>query len=234
MTQIEYRDGDTTLRGELVGAPGPAPGVVVVHGGAGLDEHARRQSARIAALGYVVLAADLYGSDVDGPPDGRRERVMTTIGALRADPDRLVRRAMAAVDVLAGRAEVTRPAAAVGYCFGGMTVLELARSGADLPGVVSIHGSLTTGRPAREGAVRARVLASHGAADPHVPWSQVTAFVEEMDAARADWELDVHGGAQHGFTHDPDAPPTPGVAFHADADARTFATLSRFLGELRA
>lgn len=219
---------DVVLRGELLLPPDPTPpAVVVVHGGAGLDDHARRQAARIAALGHPVLAADMYGEGVAGD----RCRVMAAIGALRADPDLLVGRAQAALDLLT--AHVDSPSAVVGYCFGGLVALELARAGLPIAGAVSIHGSLATTRRARPGGVSARILVSHGAADPHIPWEQVTAFVDEMTAAGADVELQVHGGAQHGFTHAPDDPPQPGVAHHALADARTFARLTRFLHELR-
>ena len=111
--------------------------------------------------------------------------------------------------------------AAVGYCFGGMTVLQLARSGVDLAGVVSIHGSLKTARRAQAGQLKARVLVCHGALDPHVPMADVTAFVDEMNNAGADWQLIIYGGAMHGFTHEDAAGyKVPGVAYHAQADAR--------------
>jgi dienelactone hydrolase len=113
-----------------------------------------------------------------------------------------------------------------------MAALALARSGADLAGVVSIHGSLATSRPARPGAVTARILACHGAADPHVPAADVAAFAEEMNHAEADWQLVMYGRAQHGFTHRNAVPGAmPGVAYDRLADERSFATARTFLAE---
>jgi dienelactone hydrolase len=121
--------------------------------------------------------------------------------------------------------------AAVGYCFGGMTVLELARSGMELAGVVSVHGSLDASRPAEPESVKAKILVCHGALDPHVPMPQVSAFVEEMKRAGADWQLIVYGGAMHGFTHE-SGPYVPGVAYHAQAAACSGAAMQNFFREL--
>jgi dienelactone hydrolase len=224
---ICYRDDDTVLDGLLVRPDDPDPGrpaIVLVHGGAGLDDHARGQARRYAALGHPVLAADMYGRGVPGD----RERVMATIGWLRAGPGRVARRAQAAVDALTG----TDPVAVIGFCFGGMVALELARAGSPVAGVVSVHGGLSTDRPAAPGAVRARVLVCHGGADPHVPRADLDAFLDEMTAAGADWQLAVHGRAQHGFTHDTDTGRTPGVAYDPVADARSHAQIRAFLAEL--
>ena len=120
----------------------------------------------------------------------------------------------------------------VGFCFGGLAALTLARSGAGLAAAVSIHGSLATTRPAGPGAVKARVLACHGALDPHVPMADVTGFAEEMDHAGADWQLIIYGGAMHGFTHQHAVPgAVPGVAYHRLADERSFAATRAFLAE---
>jgi dienelactone hydrolase len=154
---VEYRDGDTDLTGFRVwpDEPGCQPGVIVVHGGAGLDEHARGRARRVAALGYVALACDMYGGGVAGD----RERVMSCIGQLLSDRERLCARLQAAIDVLAGDPRVDGRLAAIGYCFGGRVVLEAARGGARLAGVVSVHGSLATDAPARPGVITAKVLA---------------------------------------------------------------------------
>jgi len=227
---IAYRDGETELTGLLASNDSryeKRPGILVVHGGAGLDRHAKERARRIAELGFVVFACDMYGNGVAG----NRERVIARIMELRKDPARLCERARAGVEVLASHPRVDRRFAAVGYCFGGMTVLELARSGMDLAGVISLHGSLETSRPAQPRSVRAKILVCHGALDPHVPMAQVTAFVEEMNSAGADWQLILYGGAMHGFTHQA-APYGPGVAYHADSDARSAAAMQRFLVEL--
>jgi dienelactone hydrolase len=226
---ISYRDGDTVLRGVFVEPPGAAAtaGVLLVHGGAGLDDHAREQAERVAAFGYVVFACDMFGDGVRGD----RERTMATIGALVADPDRLCARAIAGLAVLTAHPRVDGRAAAVGYCFGGTTVLEMARAGAPVAGVASVHGGLRRRRPGPVAPIAARVLACHGGADPHVPPAEVAAFVDEMTAAAADWQLCAYRGAAHGFTHRQPGR-APGVAFDPVADARSASALRLFLAEL--
>jgi dienelactone hydrolase len=238
---LSYRDLDTSLTGLFCwneAQEGPRPGILLIHGGAGLDAHAREQACRYAALGYAVLACDMFGDGIAGD----RERVMTCLLALRDDPDRLVRRGRAGLAALAGCPEAAGPSAAVGFCFGGMAALALARAGTDLAGprlagpglvaVVSIHGSLATSAPARRGAVTAKVLACHGAADPHVPPTDVATFAAEMNRAEADWQLVMYGQAQHGFTHRHAVPgATPGVAYERRADERSFAAVRAFLAE---
>jgi len=228
--KVEYRDGDTELTGQLAwdnSRDDRQPGILVVHGGAGLDDHAKGRARRLAEIGFVVFACDMYGNGVAG----NRERVMARIIELRGDREKLCARARAGIEVLASQPRVDGRIAAVGYCFGGMTVLELARSGAELGGVVSVHGSLDTPRPASTGSVKAKILVCHGALDPHVPMAHVSAFAEEMNRAGADWQLNVYGGAMHGFTHET-GPQMPGVAYNAQADARSAATMGSFFGEL--
>jgi dienelactone hydrolase len=230
--QIAYRDGETPLTGFLAWDESLAdkrPGILVIHGGAGLDDHARGRARGLAGLGFVVFACDMYGDGVSGD----RQRVMARVMELRDDPALLCRRAQAGIDVLAAHPAVDGRLAAVGYCFGGFSVLELARGGSDVAGVVSIHGGLKTVRRAEPGKVKAKVLVCHGALDPHVPMADVTAFMDEMNQAGADWQLIVYGGAMHGFTHeDADGRKTPGVAYDARTDARSAAALQSFLAEL--
>jgi dienelactone hydrolase len=226
---VAYDDGDTELRGLLVSGDHGAsrPGILVVHGGTGLDDHAKGQARQLAQLGLVTFACDMYGKYVTGD----RDRVMATITELIGDRDKLCQRATAGINVLASDPRVNGGIAAVGYCFGGRTVLELARSGTDLAGVVSVHGSLETSNPARPGEVTAKILVCHGAIDPHVPTKQVTGFVDEMNAARADYQLIVYGRAMHGFTHDT-GPHTPGVAYHAVSDKRSSMAIKAFIAEI--
>jgi len=229
---VTYTDEETALTGFLAwddAAQHPLPGLLLVHGGAGLDDHAKGQAQRYAAHGYTVLACDMFGDGVAGD----RERVMACLMGLRDDPQRMSRRAGAGLAALAGCPEADGRFAAIGFCFGGLAVLTLSRSGADLAGVVSMHGSLATAKPAEPGAVRARVLACHGALDPHVPLADVTRFAEEMDHARADWQLIMYGGAMHGFTHEHAIPGAmPGVAYDALADQRSFLAARTFLAEV--
>ncbi len=229
---IRYRDQDQSLTGFLAwdDAKGnQRPGILVVHGGAGLDEHARQRAQSIAELGFVAFACDMYGDGITGD----RQRVMACAMELRGDPERLCRRARAGLDVLAANPHIDGRLAAVGYCFGGMTVLELARSGIALAGVVSIHGNLKTTLPIQGSQVKAKILVCHGALDPHVPMADVAAFVEEMNQAAVDWQLIVYGNAMHGFTHEnASAYKVPGVAYNAQADARCSAAMKSFFVEL--
>jgi dienelactone hydrolase len=227
---IGYRDGDTELSGLLAwddSRDHRRPGILVVHGGAGLDNHAKGRARRFAELGFVVFACDMYGNGIAG----NRERVMARIMELRSDHAALCQRARAGIDVLSAQPRVDGRIAGVGYCFGGMTVLELARSGMELAGVISVHGSLDTSQPAQPGMVKAKILVCHGALDPHVPVTHVSAFVEEMNRAGADWQLIVYGGAMHGFTHEA-GPAVPGVAYHAQTDARSAVAMQSFFIEL--
>jgi dienelactone hydrolase len=231
---LSYRDGNTALTGVLhwpADRPAPSPGILLVHGGAGLDEHARDQARRYARLGYAVLACDMYGDGVAGD----RERVMACVTALRDDPELLVGRARAGLAALSGCPEAGATVAAIGFCFGGMVALALARAGTELAAVVSVHGSLRTGRPAQPGTVLAKVLVCHGAADPHVPMEDVAAFADELNRAGADWQLNIYGRAAHGFTHTHAVPgATPGVAHDPVADQRSFAAVTAFLTDARA
>src|SRR3954469_25471460 len=168
---VSYQDGDTQLTGVFVWSGADLarrPGVLVVHGGAGLDQHAKGRADRMAGLGYVAFACDMYGDGIAGD----RDRIMATIAELRADRSLLVGRATAGLDQLAAHRLVNGTLGAVGYCFGGMTVLESARAGMPLAGAVSVHGTLETSRPAASGSIRPKILVCHGALDPHVPTSQ--------------------------------------------------------------
>ena len=228
---VSYLDGEVPLTGQLhwnASQHGKRPGILLVHGGAGLDDHAKYQAARYAAAGYIALACDMFGDGVAGS----RDRVIKFLTTMRDDPSRLVERGTAGLTALSLCPEVDGRFAAVGFCFGGLAVLALARSGAPLAAAVSIHGSLATTRPAEPGSVEAKVLACHGALDPHVPLQHVTDFAEEMNHAAADWQLIMFGGAMHGFTHrDAVAGVTPGVAYHPVADERSFAATRAFLAE---
>jgi dienelactone hydrolase len=227
-----YHDVDTPLTGALYRdeeLSGARPGLLLVHGGAGLDGHARAQAQRYAALGYVVLACDMLGDGIAGD----RDRVIGCLRALRDDPAHMVRRARAGLAALASCPGTDGQVAAIGFCFGGLVALELARSGESLAGAVSIHGSLATSKRAQPGEVRTRLLVCHGARDPHVPLSDVTAFAEEMNGAGADWQLIMYGGALHGFTHAGATPgAVPGVAYDPDADRRSFSATGSFLADV--
>lgn len=228
---LPYKHNQVSLNGFFAWdttTSGSRPGVMVVHGGAGLDDHARNRALRFAESGYVAFACDMYGEGVAGD----RQRVMQQIAEFRANPDMLCEGARAALTTLNQHPNVDGRIAAVGYCFGGMTVLEVARSGENLAGVVSVHGALGTVRPASPGGIRGTVLVCHGAIDPHVPMAHVTSFIEEMRHAEADWQLIIYGGAMHGFTHETATGKQPGVVYHRPSDVRSSIAIRTFLNEV--
>jgi len=217
---IEYEVAGRAFSGILTTpATRPRGGVLVLHGGGGLAEHERERLRMLAALGYVALAPDLFGEALT-----ERSRAMALIGELVTRPAAIRARVGAAWGRLCAvpGVEATRTAA-VGHCFGGFAALELARSGAGVRAVVSLHGGLTTHAPAVVHEVRARVLVCTGADDPFCPREQRAAFEDEMTAAGVDWQLHVYAGARHGFTVagiDPEK--HPGCAYHELADRRSW------------
>jgi len=203
--EVIYADGQVALEGYLAwddDIEGRRPAVLVVHEWWGLNEYARMRARQLAEMGYLALAADIYGR---GERAETREQAAALAGKFRKDSALLRRRAQVALDRLRddARAIPTR-VAAIGYCFGGTTVLELARSGADLAAVVSFHGGLATDDPAGPGEITAAILVCHGADDPHVSSKDLADFIEEMRRSGADWQLNMYGGAVHTFTN-PDA-----------------------------
>ena len=229
----EYDGGNIASRGYL-GLPDGTlnrPGILVVHEAPGLDDHAKRRAEMLAELGYVALAADLYGGGrVAGGPD----EALELAGALRGDPHLLRERVGRALRVLSSLPTVDHNRlGAIGYCFGGTCVLELARMGAAVSGVVSFHGVLDTQLPATPGVIKARILVCTGSADPRVPPEQIRRFETEMSAAGADWQLTTYGHAKHGFTNPAsDAVQLPGFAYSRSADRRSWAAMQAFFGEV--
>jgi dienelactone hydrolase len=231
---VEYRQGDTVLEGYLAfdaSSTAKRPGVLVVHEWTGINPYTRRRVEQLAGLGYVAFAADIYGK---GVRPATREEAAATAGKYKADRALLRARVQAALAELRRQPNVD-PAkvAAIGYCFGGTTVLELARSGADVLGVVSFHGGLDTPTPSDAKKIRAKVLALHGADDPNVPPAQVQAFEDEMRGGKVDWQLVKYSGAVHSFTN-PDAgnDNSKGAAYNAAADRRSWEAMKAFFAEI--
>ena len=209
--------------------PGRRPAVLVLHEGAGLGEHVRERTRRLAGLGYVAFAPDLFG----GPFESREQGIAVVTG-MTADPSGLRRHADEALALLKARPDVD-PAriAAIGFCFGGWAALDIARGGAALGCVVSFHGGLRAARPAGSGDIKGPILVCTGADDPHVPADQRAAFAEEMTRAGADWRINLYAGAQHGFT-DASVDPAkwPGAAYHPLADARSWRAMRDLFDEV--
>jgi dienelactone hydrolase len=231
---VAYRQDGTVLRGFLAyddGLLGKRPGVLVVHEWWGLNDFARERAVKLAGLGYVALAADMYGGGATTRDRGEAGKLA---GALLGNPDQLRARAQAALQVLAADPRVDpKRLAAIGFCFGGTTVLELAYSGADLAGVVSFHGGLPKTRPDDLKRIKAAVLVLHGADDPHVSPADLAAFEQAMRQAGTDWQMVFFGGAVHGFTN-PAAGnnPASGVAYNPRAARRSWRCLQEFFRDI--
>ena len=198
---IDYRCEAINLRGYLAfdeTATTRRPGVLVFHEGLGLGDFAMARARMIAQLGYVALAADMFG---DRRQARNLQEVATLVGGLRNEPQTLRARGRAALATLAGLPQVDAGRlGAIGFCFGGSVVLELARDGADLVAVVSFHGVLTTKAPAVSGKLKARVLVCTGADDPLAPPEHIRAFEEEMSSAGVqDWQVVSYGNTLHGL-----------------------------------
>jgi dienelactone hydrolase len=222
---ITYKDGSAELEGFLAyddAVKAPRPGVLVVHDWTGLQEYTKTRTTQLAELGYVAFAADRYGKGVR-PTDPKECGVQA--GTYKNDLPLLRRRVLLGLDELKKQPGVdAKKLGAIGYCFGGTSVLELARSGADVRGVVSFHGGLSTTLPAEAGKIKARLLICHGAADDHVN-KEVPAFKAEMEKAKADMKFVTYEGAQHGFTK-------PGPAYQEKADKESWAAMKKFFGEV--
>jgi dienelactone hydrolase len=224
-----YADGDLALTGELFRPRGEDRGraVVVFHEADGIGGNVRRYASKLADLGYLAAAADMHGRG--RPLEG--DEIAPALAEFMNDRALLRRRALAAVEALREEAGLdTRRIAAVGYCFGGTTALELARAGTPLAAAVSHHGILTTPAPACVGAIPARILACTGARDPLVPPEDVAAFQEEMAEAEADWQLCVFGRAMHSFTNVAvDDLGDPRMAYDAQAAETAWMLMQLFL-----
>jgi dienelactone hydrolase len=233
--EIEYKAGDTTLQGFLAwddAQTGKRPGVIVVHEWWGHNQHARNQAKRLAQAGYVGFALDMFGK---GKLATHPKDAQAFVAEATKDPKTAEARFNAALDLLKKDPRVD-PAhiAAIGYCFGGGVVLQMARQGADLDAVASFHGSLAPQGPSAEkGKVKARILVMTGADDPMVPPAVVDAFKKEMTAAGAKLEVISYPGAKHSFTN-PDADKTgvPGLAYNAQVDKASWDALLKFLKEV--
>ncbi|MDB6025037.1 MAG: Dienelactone hydrolase [Verrucomicrobiales bacterium] len=231
---VEYKEGDTTLEGWLAyddSVPGKRPGVLIVHQWKGLTDYEKKRAEMLAKLGYNVFAADIYGKGVR--PKSPQE-AGAQAGKFKNDRALLRKRVNAGLEVLQKNERTdTKHVAAIGYCFGGTAALELARSGADISGVVTFHGGLSTPTPDDAKNIKAKVLALHGGDDPNVPAKEVEGFEKEMRDAKVDWQLVAYGGAVHAFTDwNAGSDNSKGVAYNEKADKRSWEAMKQFFAEL--
>lgn len=205
LTPFDYSHEGTALHGFLArpAGAGPHPAALVMHDALGISTTAKQRARDLAALGYVALVTDMYGGPPEsagGLPLGKAERG-AQFAALQAEPALFRSRIVSAFETLRGIPGVDAARiGAIGFCFGGQCVLELARSGADAKGVVSFHGLLTSRQPAEAGVVKVRMLVLTGAKDPFAPPADVQAFQAEMAEAGGDWQMTVYGEGWHAFT----------------------------------
>ena len=230
---VDYELDGTPLQGFLAfdsASTERRPGVLIMHDWLGLQEYPKVRAEMLARLGYVAFAADIYGTGVrPSPQDGAK-----VSGGFYGDPALVRARATAGLDQLLANPLVDPGRIAViGYCFGGFVALELARSGADVAGVVPFHGVLST--PSADGAanIRAKVLVLAGGSDPVVPDEQIVEFKQAMRAApQVDWQLISYSGAQHAFTLPEANSPEHGAAYHPVAERRSWAAMRAFFDEI--
>lgn len=230
---ISYQQGDTPLEGVLVwddAQSGPRPGVLVVHQWLGITNYEKHRAEMLARLGYVAFCADIYGKD-NRPKGPAQAGPLAT--SFKANRPLLRARVNAGLDQLEKSELVdTKRIAAIGYCFGGTTVIELARSGAQISGVVSFHGGLDSPTPADGKNIKCPLLICHGADDPLEKPADLEAFENELRAAKVDWQLIMYGGAVHAFTQPDPGFTMPGVAYNQKADLRSWEDMKLFFAEI--
>jgi len=230
---VDYKAGDVQCEGWHAydtSKAGKLPAVLVVHQWTGLTDYEKMRAHMLAELGYNVFALDIYGKGIR--PD--RTKAPAEAGKYKGDRKLYRERLNAGLDVLRKdpHTDPTRMAA-IGYCFGGTGVIELARSGADIKGIVSFHGGLDSPTPSDGKNIKCKVLACHGADDPFVPAKDVEAWESEMKSAHVDYKLIKYPGAVHAFTQKMAGNDnSKGAAYNADADAKSWEEMKKFLAEV--
>jgi dienelactone hydrolase len=227
---VAYKDGDAALEGYLVyddQLTGKRPAVIVFHEWWGLNDYIRSRADQVAALGYTVFAADVYGQGVRATTPDEAGKLA---GKYKGGRPLLRSRAQAALAVVQALPNVDpEKIAATGYCFGGTAALELARSGADVKAIVSFHGGLSSPTPQDAKNIKAELLILHGADDTFVPPAEVEAFEKEMTTAGVKYTLVKYPGAVHGFTNPSYKGEMPGALYNADADKKSWEAMKEFL-----
>ncbi len=231
---VDDKEGTTVLSGYFAydaSAKDKRPGVVIVHDWMGVSDYVKMRAEQLVKLGYVAFVADIYGK---GVRPANAQEASAEAGKYKNNRPLLRARVRAALDELKKHSQVdTKRLAAMGYCFGGGTVLELARSGADVLGVVSFHGTLDSPTPEDAKNIKGKVLVLHGGDDPYVPAKDVMAFQDEMRKAGVDWQFVAYGGAVHAFTQKGAGNDnSKGAAYNEAADKRSFKAMQAFFQEI--
>lgn len=230
---IEYKDDDTLLEGYLAlpeKLAGKRPAVIVVHDWSGKNEFACNKADKLAELGYIGFALDMYGKGKLGQTNEEKTALMNPLASDRAA---LQQRILAAVETVTNMPEVdASKIAAIGFCFGGLCVLDLARTGADIRGVVSFHGLLGAADNIPSPKIKAKVLVLHGYDDPMCKPEAVIEFATEMSNAKADWQINMYGNTLHAFTNPLANDPDFGTVYDKNADMRSWVAMTEFFKEI--
>ncbi len=231
--KIEYKDGDTTLVGYVAHDDSNKenkPVVLVSHDWSGRNQFADRKAELLAELGYIGFAIDMYGNGKVGSTKEEKTALIQPFIQNRAN---LQKRILAAYEAAKKLEHAnTSSIGAIGFCFGGLCVLDLARSGADVKGVVSFHGLLEAPADVTKHQIKAKVLALHGYDDPMVTPDKVMKFGTEMTDAKVDWQLDMYGNTMHGFTNPQANDPSFGTVYSKSADSRSWIAMREFFREV--
>ncbi len=230
---FEYFDHDVLLEGYYAydnAIEGKRPLVLISHDWTGRTDFNSEKAEKLAALGYVGFALDMYGKGKVGKNIDEKKALMMP---LMEDRAALQQRIVAGLTAAATLEQVdTTKIAGIGYCFGGTCVLDLARTGADVKGVVSFHGGLEAPESLKRNRIVSKILVLHGYDDKMVPLAHVAEFENEMNAAKADWQVHVYGGAMHAFTHSLANDPDFGILYNAVADKRSWIAMENFFVEI--
>ena len=230
---VAYLDGDVLLEAFFAfddAFQGRRPAVLINHTWAGRDEFVAEKAKKLAALGYVGFAVDMYGKDIMGSSPEENEKLMRPFMNNRQMLQKRMQAALYAVKLMPWVDD--SKIAVIGFCFGGLCALDLARTGVELKGVVSFHGLLGKPDNTQGNIIKAKILALHGHDDPLAPVDQVLAFEQEMTSAGADWQLHTFGNTLHAFTNPQANSPDFGMAYQADADRRSWLAMENFLTEV--
>lgn len=228
--EINYKFGDQEYRAFVANPEKEsAPLVLVVHTWAGRDDFVEKKAIELAEEGYVAMAVDMYGEAKVGTSTEENQSLMTPLIEDRDKLKAIINSAVEAGKKIDG--VDSSKVAAIGYCFGGLVVLDLARSGTDISGVVSFHGLLMSSDISTDG-IQAKVLVLHGERDPMVPLSMVDDFQKEMTEAEADWQLHSYGNAYHAFTNKEANDPNLGTQYNENADKRSWQSMMNFFTEI--
>lgn len=231
---VDYVHGKVKLQGLIAyddSIQGQRPGVLVVHEWWGHGDFVRERAQKLAEMGYIAFALDMYGTGIYAKDHAQAAALS---GPFRKDNQLMVDRALVGLKILRNHKLTNNlKVAAIGYCFGGSTVLGLARVGTDLAAVASFHGGLGTNLKVKPGQIKAKVLVLHGASDSFSKDEDVLNFQKEMNDAKADWQMNLYGGAVHSFTvKTAGDDPSKGMAYNESADHRSWEALTALFGEI--